>query len=389
MWENNPLDRTARDLLQWLYMEAQDYAEAFSHVAVLDSLDGGNGLAVYQFAVRAAEGGAYSTAEAAFDAVLASHPDGSLTPDARLGLANMHRLQAESTYENPNSPGGAPHYEAALGAYEAFLDEFPNHARQPETMARIGALHQDIFHDAEAAYSMLMLVAQRFPDTEAAYQARFNLGRLALERGDLEEARVIFERLSEYLIFGELAAEARFEQALIHFYRGEFDIVQQILGQLNEDTSKEIANDAIALRVLLLESPGADSTNSALLAFANAALLYRQQKAEETVSATTELLARWGQHPVADEARYLRAQALRKAHRTRDALAAFGEFPLIHPDSPLCDRSLFNYAEILERELGALSAALDAYTDLLTRYPGSLLDTETRERIRALREAGA
>ncbi len=386
---DNPLDRTARDLLQWLFMEAGDFAEAFSHVVVLDSIDGGDGVAVYQFAIRAAEGGAYNAAQEAFDAVLASHPEGQLVSDARLGLANMHRLQAESAHENSHSPSGAPHYNAALQAYEAFLDQYPDHARQSEVMTHIGALHQDVFHNAGAAHSILSEVVLQYPGTAAAHEARFNLGRLALAQGELEKSRIIFEQLANQLTFGELAARAQFEQALIHFYRGELDEVRQILEQLNEDTSREIANDAIALRVLVLENPGMDSTNAALRAYASAALLYRQHKVEETVSVITDLLAHWGQHPVADEARYLRAQALRKAHRTHEALAAFGELPLIHPDSPLCDRSLFTYAEILERELGDISAALDAYTNLLTKHPGSLLVSAARARIRTLREAGA
>ena len=141
--------------------------------------------------------------------------------------------------------------------------------------------------------------------------------------------------------------------------------------------------------MLLLENPGADSTNTALRAYANAALLYRQRQAEEAVRVTTDLLMHWGHHPVADETRYLRAQALRQTRRTREALAAFGELPLIHPDSPLCDRSLFNYAEILERELDDPSAALEAYTQLLTEHPGSLFVHEARARIRTLRESGA
>ena len=77
------------------------------------------------------------------------------------------------------------------------------------------------------------------------------------------------------------------------------------------------------------------------------------------------------------------------AGRAEEALAAFGELPLIHPQSPLADRSLFQAAEIQEQDLNNPEGALTTYTQILTHYPGSMLLPEVRFRIRALRGDGA
>jgi TolA-binding protein len=118
-------------------------------------------------------------------------------------------------------------------------------------------------------------------------------------------------------------------------------------------------------------------------------LLLRQRRTAEVVQYMDELLSEMGTHPLADDARFLLAQALRESGRHEDAFSAFSELPLIHPDSPLADRSLFQAAAIQEMELNDREGALTTYTQILTNYPGSLLIPEIRLRIRALRGDGA
>ena len=158
---------------------------------------------------------------------------------------------------------------------------------------------------------------------------------------------------------------------------------------LDENTSTDVANDAIALKVLLLENPGPDSLSTPLRTYGHASLMLRQRRTNEVVQAMDDLLHQYAAHPLADEARFLRAQALRDAGRTEEALAAFGEIPLLHPESPMADVSLLQYGEIQEQDLNDIDGALKTYTQILTLYPGSLLVPDVRLRIRALRGDGA
>ncbi len=366
-----------RDLLAWLYEENGDFEQAYREITAMEQDTSGQGI--YQFALRAAEGGAYTVAGSAFQAVLETHPEEEIFVQARLGIADMYRLQAERADASPEA------YRKSLETYEQFLLDFPGHPKAPAVMAQIAALHQDVFQSRDAARMILQQLAAQYRNSPVGQQAQFDLGRLAIIEGELDQAAAIFTQLSMRTKGGELFARSRFEEASIQFYTGEFAVALSTLDIIRDQTDKETANDAIALRVLLLESPPPDSTNQALLQYAQACLLLRQQKANETVLATQNILAEWGNHPIADEARFLRAEALLMNGQSEEALSAFGEFRLIHPESPLRDRSLFHYAEILETTQGDTAGALQAYTDLLTRYPGSLLVDKVRERIRVLR----
>lgn len=377
--DNSPDLWQLRELLAWLYEQNGDFQQAYTELITLENRDETSGQTLYQFALRAAEAGAFAVAGSAFQSVLETHPEEEISVEARLGIADMHRLQAEQTSRVED-------YEQALEAYEKFWDDFPAHAQTPSVLTRIASLHQDVFRNREAARQTLLLLTLQYANSATADQARFDLGRLAVEEGNLDDAASIFAQLSSFTD-GELYARSRFEEAMIHFYRGDFEAANSILNTIREETDKETANDAILLRVLLLETPPSDSTNQALQRYAHALLLKRQHKLDETAQVIQDILARWGRHPIADDARFLRAETLLLDGRSEDAMMAFGEFPLIHPESPLRDRSLFHYAELLEHAKHDSAAALQAYTDLLTQHPGSLLISKARERIRALRAA--
>ena len=228
-------------------------------------------------------------------------------------------------------------------------------------------------------------MVSRYARSPAAERAAYDLGRIALLRGDLDAARLAFSRLEEELRLGELAEQARFELALLHFYRGEFEAALTLAKALNENTSTDIANDAIELKVLIAENRGPDSLSAPLGRYARAKLLLRQQRPQAALDTLDVLLDQSGAHALADDARFLRADALRRSRQTETALQAFQEFPLIHPQSYLADQSLFLAAEIQEEELSDADGAITTYTQLLTDYPGSLFAQEARARIRRLR----
>jgi len=366
-----------RHLLAWLYEEKRQFDLAFQEILFLEEHSNDSGQLTYQFALRAAEIGAFEVAGQAYQTVLETHPNESIFSDARLGLADMYRLLAERTSQNRD------HYQKALDAYINFLSDFPNHSHSPQVLSQIASLHQNIFRNRDAARAILIQLNETYPHSEIGYQAQYNLGQLSVDEDDLVSAYTIFSELSN-LSDGELSAHARFEQALIKFYLGQFEESQFLLSTIKDDTDKETANDAITLRVLLLDHPPLDSTNLALINYAKAKLLMRQNRLSETIDLTDQILTTWGQNPIADDTRFLRAQALLLDGQSDKAMLAFGELPLIHPQSPLRDRSLFYYAETLENH-GKSSEALKAYNDLLIQYPGSLFVSQARERIRLLR----
>ena len=387
-----PLNRSYRELLGWLYLENDQFTEALDVYRAIDRLEKENGNVLFTFAQQAADAGAYEAASEAFAEILERYPDAPAAPEAQMGLGEMHehhgRALGERAFDDAGNRIAAPEFESALDAYRVFLQRYQSHPYYPEVLQRIGQLQQDVFFNLGDAEVTLLEVKDNYPTSNAATQAEFDLGRIAVLRGNLQSARIIFSRLEERLRIGEMAEKARYQLALIHFYQGEFEAALTLSQVMNENTSTDVANDAIELKVLLFENKGPDSLDTALNLYAQASMSARQRSYPAAITMLDSLLLNFGNHPLADDARYLKALTLREVGRSEEALAALLEFPLIHPESFLVDRSLFTAGEMYEREIGDDELATKTYGRLLSEYPGSLLTTKARDRIRMLRGDG-
>ena len=390
---SDPLNRAFRELLGWLYVEIGSYENAFDAYRAIDRLERENGQILFQFAQMAADAGAFEVASKVYQEILDRYPDAPSAAQAEAGLGEMHQRWAEKLGERAVDEQGrrlpAPKYEKALETYKAFLKKYPANALYPEVLRRIGALQQDVFYDLAGAESTLQQVVSSYPNSRAADIAEFDLARAALMRGELDEARLRFSRLEERQRTGELAEMARYRLAEIHFFLGEFDAAQSIVDIIDVNTSTDVSNDAIELKILLMENRGPDSLNTPLQRYAEAVLAEEQRHSQQALDTANDLLSTYPSHALADDVRFLRARVLKRMGRSREAYDAFAELPLLHPQSYLADKALFAAAEIQELELSDAEAATRLYTRLLSEYPGSLLAAEARDRIRRLRGSGA
>jgi tetratricopeptide (TPR) repeat protein len=383
-----PLNRSFRELQAWLYMEMDRFSEALTVYSAIDRLENEEGKTLFAFGLAAVDAGAFDVAMEAFEEVLTRHPEAPSAPDAMRGLGLMQEAWAEALSEVAVGADGTPldsHYKRALDTYERFLIEYPQHSHVADVLQRMGRLHQDVFLNMEAAEMVLSEVIARYPGTQAADQAEYDMGRLAISTDRLTDARIRFTRLVTRLRTGELADAARFELARLHFYQGEFDTAKSLVESMQEQTSTDVANDAIEFKVMLNDNRGPDSLDTALRRYARAMLEQRQRQTANALLTLNHLLEEFGSHKIADDAHFRRAQVYEELQRYEDAIQAWLEMPLLYPKSFLGDRSLFQAARVADRRLGDGERAIALYERLLTEYPRSLLVRQARDHIRILR----
>jgi tetratricopeptide (TPR) repeat protein len=386
---DHPLNRQIRELAGWLYRESGQFDRALETNRAIDRLEGEEGRVLYAFALNAADAGAMQYAFEALAEIIASYPGSPSATSAELARAELSFRLAEQLGEQAFDAAGnriaAPYYDAALEGYRAFIQAHPQDPRVPDVLWRMAQLQLTVFHELGEAEALLLEVSSRYPDSPVADQARFDMGVIHILRNDLTRAKLTLSRLESELRIGELAEKARFELARIAFYEGHFETALTFADALDENTAADIANDAIELKVLLRENRGPDSLDTALREFARSSLLFRQRRFEESLDVIAPLLLSYANHPLADEIRFSRAQTLRELARYDEAIAGFEQIALEQSDSYLADRSMFEIGDIYERSLQQPALALDAYSNLLVQFPGSLLAPEVRARIRRIR----
>lgn len=390
--QNMPGNKVYRELLVWLYEEAGEYRKALDTSRSLDKMGRDDGRALFTLARNAADAGAFDVAADAYADILSHYPDSRTAPEALFGTALMQEQWARKIGERAVDAQGirqpAPHFDQAMAGYQAFMQKYPQHPYVAQALRHIGTLQEDVYHDVAAAEETLRQVLRRFPNDASAGDAEFELGRLALLRGDMDQARAAFQRVIDQPGTEDLADRARYELGLTYFYAGAFDQALALLQEVDQNTSSLVANDAIGLKVLLQENRGPDSLSTPLRRYAQAHLLVRQRHPDQAIDLLNKLLADYAARPIADDARFLKAQALRAAGRGAEAATAFAEIPMMYPTSYLADKSLFLAAETLEQDVGDENAAIQTYSKLLAQYSGSLYAAPARARIRALRGDG-
>lgn len=381
----DPLQRQLRELLSWLYIESGDYEGAFEESRAIDRLENQEGRLVLAFAQRAIDAGAFDAARKAYLHVIGRHGNAPPAMHAKIGLASVERALGERHRDEGDIEASDAHYGRALEYYREFLAEHAGHQSEAQVLLEVGALELAVTRDVAAASEAFNRIVERYDGTPQADEAQLELGRVEVLRGDLESARLQFGRIVDRLRIGDLAEKARFEIALVHFYRGEFESARAMTDVLDVNTSTNVANDAIELKVVMSDNRGPDSLHTPLRQYAEAQFLIRRHRLDEALVVLTDLLSAFGRHRIADEARFARAGALYARGEIQQAFDAYTEVTLYHSESHLADRALFEAAGIQYRRMGDANAAIETLTRLLREYPGSLVAAESRRMIRRLR----
>ena len=141
-------------------------------------------------------------------------------------------------------------------------------------------------------------------------EAKLQLGDFYLMTGEIWEATLLYSQVDKD--FGEdiLGHEARFRNAKLSYYNGDFDWAQAQFDVLKSSTSKLISNDALDLSVFILDNVGADSITAPLSLYSDAELLVFQNKYDEAIGKLDSITLLYPEHSLLDDIVYLRATRL-------------------------------------------------------------------------------
>jgi TolA-binding protein len=179
--------------------------------------------------------------------------------------------------------------------------------------------------------------------------------------------------------------EAKFRNARIYYYTGDFEWAQAQLDVLKASTSKLISNDAMKLSLLITDNLGLDSIPDALELFAKADLLVFRNKITEAERTLDTLNKNFPWHGLADESHYLR---YRMAMQQRQYDSAAVQLQIIidqYGSDILGDDAVFKLAELYQYYFKDENKAAELYKKILFDYPGSLYVIEARKRFRQIR----
>jgi tetratricopeptide (TPR) repeat protein len=214
---------------------------------------------------------------------------------------------------------------------------------------------------------------------------KMQLADIQVLTGDIWEASVLYMQIDNDFKYEVIGQEAKFKNARIFYYDGEFDFAQSQLSILKESTSRLIANDAIQLSTLITDNFGLDSNFQIMGWFSQGDLQLEQHQYEKAFEYYDSVLRAEPGHSLEDEILFRKAKAMQLQGKWDEAIPYLEKIISKFGSDILADDALFSLAEIHEIQKNDKEKALEYYKSLVLNYKGSLFSAEARKRVRLLR----
>ncbi|MFM1931211.1 MAG: hypothetical protein RL226_514 [Bacteroidota bacterium] len=379
--QSYPNDLIYSEMLMWLFNQQKDFGAALVQAKALDKRNNEDGLRVLEIGRMASNNEDYEIAVDAFSYVVAKG-----TNTLYYSQARGEMLKSKLTRLKKQIKPSAEECQQLSQEYAATIADLgPNELTVPMMMdlAHIRAFY---LNDSDGAMDLLEQ-ALEVPGLYARSEAhvKLELADIQVLEGNVWDASLLYSQVELAFKEDPLGHLAKFKNARISYYTGDFEWAQAQLDVLKASTSKLISNDAIDLSLLITDNYNMDTTTVPMRLFAQADLLAYQNRIPEAEVKLDSILTEWPAHSLKDEILMLRSEMYSKQGRFDDSKKCLEEILELHFKDILADDALFKLAEMNEQVYGDPEKAKELYQKLLVDYPGSLFVIEARKRFRTLR----
>ena len=372
---NDPGNAYYAELLTWVFTQKNDWDGALIQIEAVDERNKEGGRRVMDLAHLATNAKQYETAAKAFDDVIAQGKDAPYYLAAESERLNVAFLELKS-----DTVVNADVLNNLLKLYDSTLTQYPR-LYSTQTTSEYATLEAQYAGNAPKAIEILQK-ALIMPDIRTDMAGRFKLqmGDYYLLCGQVWDASLTYSQVDKQFKQDPMGEDARFRNAKLAYYRGDFEWAQKQLSILKASTSELIANDALYLSVLITENVE-DSNYYPLERFAYADLLLFQNKDKEAEALLDSINKAFPKHPLNDDIIMLRADLATKRHDYIKALSYLKTIYEQYGQDVLGDDAVFKTADIYQNYLHQTQQAKHFYEQLIIDYPGSTYVQTARQKL--------
>ncbi len=369
------------EMLMWYYMQQKNFTAALVQAKAVDKRKHLDGDKIMELCETARANGDYSAAADGYDYVISLGESSYNFRRARIEKINTR-------YEEVTV--GGVYTNADLISLETemnkTLDELGRDERTITLQRTLAHLEGFYLFKTKIAIALLEK-AIALPDITPKEQAecKLELGDILLLDGQVWEASLRYSQVEKAFKFEPIGQEAKYRNAKVAFYIGDFKWAQIQLNVLKGATSKLISNDAMYLSILITENLALDSNPVPLMNFAHADLMYFQNRFDSAVIDLDTLDKNWPGHALADDVIMKRYQIAYKQQKWQEAAGYLDKIIKTYADDILGDDATFYLAQLYDTKLKDKEKAMQLYQDVFIKFPGSLFAVDARKRYRELR----
>ena len=214
-------------------------------------------------------------------------------------------------------------------------------------------------------------------------QLKLKLADIYLRKDEVWEATLLYSQVDKSMKEEPLGHEARFKNAQLRYFIGEYEWAESQLKVLKAATSKLIANDAMTLSLVIKDNLEADAIGLELKRLAMADYRIYQQREDEALLLLDDIIAT-GNNISKPHALFRKGEIAEQRKEFEAAERLYLQIVEQYPDSYMADAALMHAALIEQNHLKNKALAGVHYEKLIDEYPTSIYTAQAKKNYRKL-----
>lgn len=367
------------ELLVWFALQMKDYDIALDQEIALDRRLGDREFDIIYLAKISCDNEQYDIAIKAYDYLVKKSQEGAYYEEAIVGMIQV-QYQKMNMSKSDNAMESYSNLEKRIEkeCLELGISDktIPILIIRADILAfRLNEMDKaiDVLNEA------LLLNISRLNKAKL----KMELADIYLFKEEVWEATLLYSQVDKSMKEEPIGHEARFKNAQLRYYIGEFDWALAVLNILKSATSKLIANDAMTLSLTITDNLEYDTIALQRLAKAD---FYIYQKRYDIANKILDSVNVYNPNEVSMP--YLLMRKSHIAMENNDYVMADSLYKRVYQgyaDSYMADDALMKDAILLERFLDDKEGAMECYAKLIDEYSASVYVAQARNAYRRIR----
>ena len=370
--QEEPENEEFSSLLMWYSLQEQDYNLALMQLIALDRRGKGDyERDILYVAQIAGDNRQYDIAIEAYDYILEKSGEGVYYVQATVGFIRNSYAKAEAE---------GNHDKAFYENLSEKIDDAFKKIGYTGDMMPLVLVQADILAFELGRYDEAKALLINKQNAEL----KMKLADIYLLTDEVWEATLLYSQVEKSMKNEPIAHEAKFRNAQLRYFIGEFGWANAALDVLKAATSKLVANDAMTLSLTISDNLEYDTVGLKRLAKAD---YYIYQRKYDLANVTLDSVAAYNPNEVSlPNVFYRKAKiAINKGdYELADSL--FKRVYEGYVDSYMADEALVEDAQLLENQLNRKEEAMECYSRLFDYYTASVYVAQARKSYRRLRD---
>jgi len=375
--QERPDNLELAQLLVWLATQEEDYDIALAQCLSIDRKTNNQDGQIMNLSGICLNNKQFDVAKEGYSYVQRKGKSNPYYGQALAGAINTDYQQLQAEHSTDKKA-----YNSLLNRIEDAYNDINSN-----DLTKLMLIEADIMtYQLDQTEDAVALLANTLPNVggkQDQAQLKLKLADIYLHEDEIWEATLLYSQVDKSMKEEPLGHEARFKNAQLRYFIGEYEWAESQLKVLKAATSKLIANDAMTLSLIIKDNLEVDTTGVELKRLARADYRIYQQREDEALALLDEIIAN-GNEVSIPHALFRKGEITeeRKEHQTAEQL--FLQIVEQYPESYMADAALMQAALIEQNQLKNKELAKQHYEQLIDEYPTSIYTAQAKKNYRKL-----